>query len=90
MADIIIVAIFIAAIFFTKRRKQLPETSAPVNTPREPQISGTPKFPDSKKNIQHGDAEHPAQYIVHTELEDGYMNLNGKRVRIKDADKLEW
>ena len=90
MADIIIVAIFIAAIFFTKRRKQLPETSATVNTPREPKISGTPKFPDSKKNVQHEDTEYPAHYIVQAELEDGYMNLNGKRVRIKDADKLEW
>jgi|GEM_PF-1558561 len=90
MADIIIVAIFIAAIFFTKRRKQLPETSAPVNTSREPKIPVAPKFADPKKNIQHGDTEHPAQYIVHTELEDGYMNLNGKRVKIKDADKLEW
>ena len=67
MADIIIVAIFIAAILFTKRRKQLPEASAPVNTSGERKVSGTPKFPDSKKNIQHGDAEHPAQYIVHTE-----------------------
>ena len=90
MADIIIVAIFIAAIFFTKRRKQLPETSATVNTPREPKISGTPKFPDSKKNVQHEDTEYPAHYIVQAEFEDGYMNLNGKRVRIKDADKLEW
>ena len=90
MADIIIVAIFIAAIFFTKRRKQLPETSAPVNTPREPKISGTPKFPDSKKNVKHTDTDYAPKYIVHTELEDGYMNLNGKRVKIKDADKLEW
>ena len=24
------------------------------------------------------------------EIKEGYMNLNGKYVRIKDADKLEW
>ncbi|MBP7348347.1 MAG: hypothetical protein KA965_06665 [Butyrivibrio sp.] len=90
MADIIIVAIFIAAILFTKRRKQLPEASAPVNTSGERKVSGTPKFPDSKKNVKHTDTDYAPKYIVHTELEDGYMNLNGKRVRIKDADKLEW
>ena len=90
MADIIIIVLFIAAIFFTKRRKQMPETSVPVNAPGEHKMTGTPKFSDRKKSTQNADTNYPAQYIVKTELEDGYMNLNGKRVRIKDADKLEW
>ena len=84
MADIIIVAIFIAAILFTKRRKQLPENSAPANA------SGIPNFSTHKKVAQNADTDYAPQYIVQAELEDGYMNLNGKRVRIKDADKLEW
>lgn len=90
MADIIIVALFIAAIFFTKHRKQLSGSSAPVNTPRERKVSATPASSDHTKKTQQGGADYAPQYIVRTELEDGYMNLNGKRVRIKDADKLEW
>ena len=60
----------------------------PVPGIPKPTVPGVPRVPEVH-TAGKTDQKAP-QYIVHTELENGYMNLNGVRVKIKDADKLEW
>lgn len=87
MTDILILVIIAITIYLSYRKNKLKMPGTRDSTMPRPATTkaNVPRAAASSKS-----KEKAPQYIVHTELEDGYMNLNGVRVKIKDADKLEW
>ncbi|MCH4193606.1 MAG: hypothetical protein LKF52_15035 [Butyrivibrio sp.] len=88
MTDILILVIIAITIYLSYRKNKLKMPGTRDST--MPHHPATPKANVPRTAASSNSKEKTPQYIVHTELEDGYMNLNGVRVKIKDADKLEW
>ncbi len=84
--EILIFIIIIGLVFYQSNRK-----NATKKTTLSSDGHKVPKAEDptcAKYGHDHGDLGQ--RYIVHQEVDEGYMRLNGVRVKIKDADKLQF
>ncbi len=93
MTDYIVLVVIAVIIYLSYRKNKEKIAGAdvlgkPVPGIPKPTVPGVPRV--SEVHTAGKTDQKAPQYIVHTELENGYMNLNGVRVKIKDADKLEW